>query len=331
MTLVKTEGREGLSLRGRRVWVTGHNGMVGSALMRRLAREGCTLLVADRAAVDLTSQAVTEAWMARHRPEVIFAAAGRVGGIAANATHPAEFLYENLMIAANVIHAAHRVGGVKKLLYLGSSCIYPRDTPQPIREEQLLTGTLEQTNEAYAIAKIAGVKLVEFYARQYGCRFVSAMPTNLYGPNDNFDLETAHVLPALIRRIHEAKVRGQATVAIWGSGRPCREFLHVDDLADACLLVMKRYDQPVPINIGSGSDITIAELAALVARIIGYDGLLTFDSSRPDGTPRKLLDVSKMSALGWMPRIGLGEGIRDTYRHWLTGANGAAAEFAKAV
>jgi len=244
-----------LSLRGKRVWVTGHNGMVGSALVRRLAREDCTLLVADRATVDLTSQAATEAWMARHRPEIIFAVAGRVGGIVANATYPAEFLYQNLMIAANVIHAAHRVG-VKKLLYLGSSCIYPRDTSQPIREEQLLTGALEQTNEAYAIAKIAGVKLVEFYARQYGCRFVSAMPTNLYGPNDNFDLETAHVLPALIRRIHEAKVQGRPTVAIWGSGRPCREFLHVDDLADACVLIMKRYDAPVPINVDTCVNIT---------------------------------------------------------------------------
>jgi GDP-L-fucose synthase len=305
--------------------------MVGSALMRRLAGEDCTLLVADRATVDLTSQAATETWMARHRPEIIFAAAGRVGGIAANATHPAEFLYENLMIAANVIHAAHRIG-VEKLLYLGSSCIYPRDALQPIREEQLLTGALEQTNEGYAIAKIAGVKLVEFYARQYGCRFVSAMPTNLYGPNDNFDLETAHVLPALIRRIHEAKVQGRASVAIWGSGRPRREFLHVDDLADACILVVKRYDEPAPVNIGSGSDIAIAELAALVARIVGYEGRLTFDPSRPDGTPRKLLDVSKMTALGWSPRIGLSEGIRDTLRHWRAVVeSGAAIGLAKAV
>ncbi|MDR6290505.1 GDP-L-fucose synthase [Inquilinus ginsengisoli] len=316
MVLVVAVGREGFDLGGKRVWVTGHNGMVGSALMRRLARENCTLLTADRTTVDLTSQAATEAWMAEERPEVVFAAAGRVGGIAANATHPAEFLYENLMIAANVIHAAHRIG-VEKLLYLGSSCIYPRDTAQPIRESRLLTGPLEGTNEAYAIAKIAGVKLVESYARQYGCRFVSAMPTNLYGPNDNFDLETSHVLPALIRRIHEAKVQGQATVTIWGSGRPRREFLHVDDLADACVAVMKRYDNPTPINIGSGEDVAIADLAGLVARVVGYEGQLAFDPSRPDGTPRKLLDTTKLARLGWRPAIGLEDGIRDTLRYWL--------------
>jgi GDP-L-fucose synthase len=309
---------EGFSLRGKRVWVTGHTGMVGSALMRRLVREECTLLTADRATVDLTSQAATEAWMARKRPEIVFAAAGRVGGIVANVTRPAEFLYENLMIAANVIHAARRFG-VEKLLYLGSSCIYPRDTAQPILENQLLTGPLERTNEAYAIAKIAGVKLVESYARQYQCRFVSAMPTNLYGPNDNFDLETSHVLPALIRRIHDAKVQGQATVTIWGSGRPRREFLHVDDLADACVVVMKRYEEPTPINIGSGEDVTIADLAGLVARIVGYEGQLTFDPSRPDGTPRKLLNITKLAELDWAPAISLDEGIHDTLRHWLAG------------
>ncbi|MGK9171352.1 GDP-L-fucose synthase [Inquilinus limosus] len=310
-------------MRGKRVWVTGHNGMVGSALVRRLKREGCELLLADRSAVDLTCQAATEAWMERERPEIVFAAAARVGGIVANMSCPADFLYENLMITANVIHAAYRTG-VGKLLYLGSSCIYPRDAAQPIREDDLLTGPLEKTNEGYAIAKIAGVKLVETYARQYGCRFVSVMPTNLYGPNDNFDLETSHVLPALIRRIHEAKVQDQPVVTLWGSGRPRREFLHVDDLADACVAVMQRYDQPTPINIGTGTDIPIADLAALVAEIVGYAGGFSFDTSRPDGTPRKLLDVSKMASLGWFPRIGLSEGIRTTYQHWLA-AEGASA------
>lgn len=305
-----------VELRGKRVWVTGHNGMVGSALVRRLEREGCALLLADRSAVDLTCQAATQAWMERERPEVVFAAAARVGGIVANATYPAGFLYENLMITANVIHGAYRTG-VEKLLYLGSSCIYPRDAAQPIREDELLTGPLEKTNEGYSIAKIAGVKLVETYARQYGCRFVSVMPTNLYGPNDNFDLESSHVLPALIRRIHEAKVEDRSIVTLWGSGRPRREFLHVDDLADACVAVMQRYDQPTPINIGAGSDITIAELAALIAEIVGYEGSFSFDSSRPDGTPRKLLDVSKMTGLGWSPTIGLATGIRTTYEHWL--------------
>jgi len=308
--------RPPLELRGKRVWVSGHRGMVGSALVRRLAQEDCTLLIADRTEVDLTSQAATGDWMRRERPEIVFAAAGRVGGIVANATYPAEFLYENLMIAANVIHAAHQIG-VEKLLYLGSSCIYPRDTGQPIREDQLLTGALEKTNEAYAIAKIAGVKLVESYARQYGCRFISAMPTNLYGPHDNFDLETAHVLPALIHRIHEAKVRGQATVEIWGSGRPCREFLHVDDLADACILAMRRYEDPTPINIGTGSDVSVADLALLVAKAVGYTGAFAFDTQRPDGTPRKLLDVGRITRLGWQARIDLDSGIRNTYRWWL--------------
>lgn len=304
------------SLRGKRVWVSGHRGMVGSALVRRLEREDCTLLFVDRAKVDLTSQAATEDWMRRERPEIVFAAAARVGGIVANATYPAEFLYENLMIGANVIHAAYRTG-VEKLLYLGSSCIYPRDTAQPIREDQLLTGALETTNEPYAIAKIAGVKLVECYARQYGCRFTSAMPTNLYGPNDNFDLETSHVLPALIRRIHEAKISDQKTVEIWGSGRPRREFLHVDDLADACVVAMQRYEDPMPINIGTGSDVSIAELAQIVAEVVGYEGAFSFDSHRPDGTPRKLLDIGRIARLGWRAGIDLKSGIRNTYRWWL--------------
>ncbi|MGO4126587.1 GDP-L-fucose synthase family protein [Inquilinus sp. YAF38] len=308
--------RPPLDLRGKRVWVSGHRGMVGSALVRRLAREDCVLLFADRRTVDLTNQAATEAWMRRERPEIIFAAAARVGGIVANATYPAEFLYENLMIGANVIHAAHRVG-VEKLLYLGSSCIYPRDTAQPIREEQLLTGALEKTNEPYAIAKIAGVKMVECYARQYGCRFISAMPTNLYGPNDNFDLETSHVLPALIRRIHEAKIQNQPNVEIWGSGRPRREFLYVDDLADACVITMQRHEDPVPINIGTGADISIADLARTVAKVVGYEGVFAFDASRPDGTPRKLLDIERIARLGWRAATDLESGIRSTYRWWL--------------
>jgi GDP-L-fucose synthase len=311
-----TAAGQQVELRGKRVWVTGHSGMVGSALVRRLAREGCELLLADRSAVDLTCQAATQAWMERERPEIVFAAAARVGGIVANATYPADFLYENLMITANVIHGAYRTG-VEKLLYFGSSCIYPRDAVQPICEDALLTGPLEKTNEGYAIAKIGGVKLVETYARQYGCRFVSVMPTNLYGPNDNFDLETSHVLPALIRRIYEAKRQGQPVVTLWGSGRPRREFLHVNDVADGCVAVMQRYDQPTPINIGAGSDITIVELAALIAEIVGYEGGFSFDSSRPDGTPRKLLDVSKIASLGWSPTIGLAEGIQATFEHWL--------------
>jgi GDP-L-fucose synthase len=313
---------EVLDLRGKRVWVTGHNGLVGSAMVRRLEQEQCRVLVADRSTVDLTCQAATEAWMERERPQIVFAAAARVGGIVANATYPADFLYQNLMITANVIHGAYRTG-VEKLLYLGSSSIYPRDTAQPIREDQLLTGSLEKTNEAYAIAKIAGVKLVETYARQYGCRFVAAMPTNLYGPNDKFDLETSHVLPGLIRRIHEAKVQGQPTVVLWGSGRPRREFLHVDDLADACVALIQCYEQPTPINIGAGFDIAIADLAALIAEIVGYQGSLNFDTSRPDGTPRKLLDVSKITSLGWAPNTGLPEGIWTTYEHWLATGSGA--------
>jgi len=312
-----------IDLRGKRVWVAGHRGMVGSALCRRLASEGCRILTVDRGTVDLTDQAATRAWVGQARPELVFVAAARVGGIIANATYPADFIYDNLMIAANIIDAAHRVG-VEKLLYLGSSCIYPRETAQPIREEQLLTGPLEPTNEPYAVAKIAGIKLAESYARQHGCRFVSALPTSLYGPNDNFDPETSHVLPALIRRFHEAKAAASPTVTIWGSGRPRREFLHVDDLADACVLVMRRHDGPVPLNIGVGADIAIADLAALVADITGYRGQIRFDTTRPDGTPRKLLDVSRMTELGWSPRIDLRHGIADTYRRWLdAGERGA--------
>ncbi|WP_395678445.1 GDP-L-fucose synthase family protein [Inquilinus sp.] len=318
-----------IDLRGKRVWVAGHRGMVGSALCRRLSTEACEILTVDRRTVDLTDQAATNAWVEQARPELVFVAAARVGGIIANATYPADFLYDNLMIAANIVHAAHRVG-VEKLLYLGSSCIYPRETAQPIREEQLLTGALEPTNEPYAVAKIAGLKLAESYARQHGRRFVSALPTSLYGPNDNFDPETSHVLPALIRRFHEAKVAGLPAVTIWGSGRPRREFLHVDDLADACVLVMRRYDGRAPLNIGVGEDIAIADLAALVADITGYRGQILFDTTRPDGTPRKLLDVSRMSALGWSPRIDLRHGIADTYDRWLA-AGGQGAEARRAA
>ena len=311
-----------VDLVGKRVWVAGHRGLVGSALCRRLAQEDCELIVADRAALDLTDQAATSAWMKRMRPEIIFIAAARVGGIAANAARPADFLYENLTIAANIIHAASRIG-VEKLLHLGSSCIYPKETSQPIREEQLLTGSLEPTNEAYAVAKIAGIKLAESYARQYGCRFISAMPCNLYGPGDNFDLETSHVLPALIRKFHQAKSEGRPTVTIWGSGRPRREFLHVDDLAEACMLVMKRYAGPEPINIGAGVDITIAELAMLVAEALEYRGSMIFDPVRPDGTLRKLLDVTRIRALGWKPRVDLRDGIAETYHYWVNDSGAA--------
>lgn len=315
MTAIIEPIRGAVDLTGKRVWVAGHRGMVGSALCRRLGAEACDLIVASRAELDLRDQAATAAWMERTRPDIVFVAAGRVGGIVANASMPADFLFDNLMIAANILHAAHRIG-VEKLLYLGSSCIYPRETAQPIREEQLMTGALEPTNEGYAVAKIAGIKLAESYARQYRSRFVSAMPCNLYGPNDNFDREKSHVLPALIRKFHEAKVDGAPTVTIWGSGRPLREFLHVDDLADACVRVMRHYDGPGPINIGTGADISIADLAALVAEVVGYRGRMVFDTSRPDGTPRKLLDTSRMRELGWLPRIDLRQGIAESYRLW---------------
>lgn len=318
-----TDGAAPMDLRGRRVWVNGHRGMVGSALVRRLAREGCEILTVDHAVVDLTRQRETEDWMAEARPDVVLVAAARVGGILANSTFPAEFLYENLMIGANVLHAAHRIG-VQKLLYLGSSCIYPRDTAQPIREEQLLTGLPEATNEAYAIAKIAGLKLAQAYARQHGRRFISLMPTNLYGPNDNFDLSSSHVMPALIRRIHEGKAAEAPAVTIWGSGRPRREFLHVDDLAEACVLALKRYDGDMPLNVGCGTDIPIADLARLIARVVGYDGRFDFDTAKPDGTPRKLLDIRRLQALGWRPMIGLEDGITQTYRQWLDAGGGNA-------
>jgi GDP-L-fucose synthase len=303
-------------LDGKRVWVAGHRGMVGAALVRRLAAEPCELVLADRQVLDLTRQEAVERWMEKARPQAVIVAAAKVGGVLANATYPAEFLYENLVIETNIIHASARLG-VEKLLFLGSSCIYPRLAPQPIREGALLTGPLEPTNEWYAIAKIAGIKLAEACRRQHGCDFISAQPTNLYGPGDNYDLVTSHVLPALIRKVHESRQRGERQIVVWGSGTPRREFLHVDDCADALVLVLQRYSDAEPINIGSGHDLTILELAHTVAEVLGFAGEIVLDPSKPDGTPRKLMDGTKLKALGWRPRIGLREGIADAYRAFL--------------
>lgn len=302
-----------------RIYVAGHGGMVGSAIWRALEAQGFRQLIGrTRRELDLRDQAAVRRFFAEVRPEFVFLAAARVGGIWANNTQPAEFLYENLMIEANLIEAAAR-SGVRKLLFLGSSCIYPKHAPQPIREEYLLTGPLEPTNEAYAIAKIAGIKLCQAFRREHGCDFISAMPTNLYGPNDNYHPEHSHVLPALIRRFHEAKVTGAPAVTCWGSGNPRREFLHVDDLAEACLFLMRHYSDPQPINVGSGSDLTIRELAELIARVVGYEGEIRWDHSKPDGTPRKLMDSSRIRRLGWQPRIPLEEGIRQAYQEFLQG------------
>ena len=299
-------------LAGARVFVAGHRGMVGAALVRRLATEPVELLTAERAELDLADDAATLAWLRDRRPDVVVVAAARVGGILANATFPVDFLADNLRLELALIRAAHAVG-VRKLLFLGSSCIYPRDCPQPIREDYLLTGPLEPTNEWYALAKIAGIKLCQAYRRQYGCDFVSAMPTNLYGPGDNFDLAASHVAPALLRRLHEAKLAGAPSVAIWGTGTPRREFLHVDDLADACVFLLRRWSGDAPVNVGCGVDLSIAELARLIAEVVGYRGALAFDPSRPDGTPKKLLDVSRLAALGWTARTPLREGLAATY------------------
>jgi GDP-L-fucose synthase len=300
-------------LRGSVIYVTGHRGLVGSALLRRLHAEGFERLVLrTHAEVDLENQQAVEALFDSERPEYVFLAAAKVGGILANSRYPADFIRANLLVQANVIDAAHRFG-VRKLLFLGGSCIYPREAPQPIREESLLTGPLEVTNEAYAIAKIAGIKMCQAYNRQFGTNFISVMPTNLYGPGDNFDLEHSHVLPALLRRFHEAKLSAASSVTVWGTGTPRREFLHVDDLAEACLFLMARYDSSEPINVGFGSDLTITELARLIARVVGYDQRIVFDASKPDGTPRKLLDSGKLERLGWRARIGLEDGIRATY------------------
>jgi GDP-L-fucose synthase len=294
--------------------------MVGAALTRRLQSEGCTLLEVGRGEVDLREQAAVRAWMARERPDAVFVAAATVGGIQANATRPAEFLYDNLMIEANIIEAAHR-NGVEKLLFLGSSCIYPKFAPQPIAEEALLTGTLEPTNEWYAIAKIAGIKLAQAYRRQHGRDFIAAMPTNLYGPGDNFDLKSSHVMPALIRKAHEAKLRGDKEIVMWGTGAPRREFLHVDDCADACVHLMRVYSDHG--HVGSGEDITILELTQLVCRIVGFTGAIAHDLAKPDGTPRKLMSADKLRGLGWQPRIGLEDGIRDAFRAFLETARAA--------
>lgn len=304
-----------LDLRGKRVWVAGHRGMVGSAVVRRLQREECTILTAGREELDLREQAATTRWIRRNRPDVAIIAAARVGGIMANAQYPVDFLYDNLMIGLNAMKACHDVG-VERLLWLASSCIYPREAAQPITEDALLTGPLEPTNEAYAIAKIAGLKLAEAYSRQHGKSFITAMPTNLYGPNDNFDLDTSHVMPALIRKIHDAKMSGSSTVTIWGTGRSIREFLHVDDLADAAVFLTRNYDGREHVNIGSGREISIGELAALVARAVGFEGSFVFDTSKPDGTPRKGLETSKMERLGWKPSIRLEDGIAQLYALW---------------
>ena len=303
-------------LKGKRVYVAGHRGMVGGALLRRLEREHCEVLTATRAELDLSNQAAVGRWFEANKPQAVFLAAAKVGGILANSTLPAEFLYENLILATNVLHAAHEAG-VEKLMFLGSSCIYPRLAAQPLREDALLTGPLEPTNEPYAIAKIAGIKLAEAYRAQYGADFISVMPTNLYGPGDNYHPEHSHVVAALIQRFHEAKVSGAKSVAVWGTGTPRREFLHVDDFADACVHVMRVYSDAGLINIGSGEDMTIAEFARAVARTVGFKGGITFDTSKPDGTPRKLLDVSKLGSLGWHASIGLDAGLRKAYASYL--------------
>ncbi|WP_027554119.1 GDP-L-fucose synthase [Bradyrhizobium sp. Cp5.3] len=306
-------------LRGKSVYVAGHRGMVGSALLRRLAREDVRLVTVDRHEVDLCNQAAVFDWFAKMRPQVVFLAAAKVGGIAANATLRAEFIYDNLAIAANVIHAAHQ-SGAEKLMFLGSSCIYPKLAAQPLREDSMLTGPLEPTNEPYAIAKIAGIKMAEAYRSQYGSDFISVMPTNLYGPGDNYHPEYSHVVAALIRRFHEAKIAGAKTVAVWGTGTPRREFLHADDMADACVHLMKTYSGAELINIGTGEDITIADFAGMVADIIGYRGEITFDTARPDGTPQKLLDVSRLERLGWRATISLEDGLKRAYEAFLAGA-----------
>jgi GDP-L-fucose synthase len=301
-----------------RIFVAGHRGLVGSAVCRRLAQLGfANVLMATRDQLDLRDQAAVNYWFRANRPEYVFLVAGTVGGIMANSTRPAEFIYDNMMIHATVVHSAH-LFGAKKLLYLGSSCIYPRHATQPMKEEELLCGPLEPTNEAYAIAKIAGIKLCQSYRKQYGSDFISAMPTNLYGPNDNFDLNSSHVLPAMIRKFHDAREAGRDEVTVWGTGSPRREFLHVDDLADACVFLMQHYDEASHINVGTGEDVSIKELAEMVRRIVHPDATIIWDTTKPDGTPRKLLDVSRLHALGWRHRIALGEGIESTYQWFLT-------------
>jgi GDP-L-fucose synthase len=306
-------------LQGKRVWVAGHAGMVGSAIARRLQGEGCDILTVPHAELDLTRQAAVEDWLQAHRPHAIFLSAAMVGGILANDTRPADFIYSNLAIQTNVIWAAFRQQ-VEKLVFLGSSCIYPRLAPQPISEAALLTGPLEPTNEWYAIAKIAGLKLCQALRRQYGADFIAAMPTNLYGPGDNFDPERAHVLPALLRKAHEARIQQSARLTVWGSGEPLREFLHVDDCADALVFLMRHYSDAAPVNVGSGTEISIAGLARLALETVGVQAALVFDHGKPDGTPRKLISSARLNALGWRPRIGLRDGLATTYRWFLENA-----------
>jgi GDP-L-fucose synthase len=308
---------QAFDLKGRRIFVAGHRGMVGGALVRRLADEGGTVLTASRQELNLIDQTSVTCWIDDKRPDVIFLAAAKVGGILANATYPAEFLYENLMIEANVIHAAHNAG-VKKLVFLGSTCIYPKLAPQPIKEESLLTGPLETTNEWYAIAKIAGIKLCQAYRQQYGDDFISAQPTNLYGPGDNYDLNNSHVLPALLRKAHTAKQQNAKELIVWGTGTPLREFLHVDDLADAVVHLAKNFSGSEPVNVGSGAEVSIRELATHVCETVGFKGELKFDTTKPDGTPRKLTDTTKLRSLGWDKARSLKQGLTETYAQALT-------------
>jgi GDP-L-fucose synthase len=311
------------SLAGKKVWVAGHRGMVGSAIVRRLEERSIDVLTVGRNEADLRRQDEVEEWMAKSRPDVVFLAAARVGGILANSSFPASFIYDNLMIEANIIHAAFTTG-VSKLLFLGSTCIYPKYAKQPIDEEALLTGPLEPTNEWYAVAKIAGIKLVQAYRREYGCDFISAMPTNLYGQNDNFDLKTSHVLSALMHKIYDAKSSGAPTVEIWGTGTPRREFLHVDDAASACVFLVENYSDSLHINIGTGVDLTISELAERIAKAVGYEGSFVYDTSKPDGPPRKCSDPTRIRNMGWAPAIDFESGLRATYE-WFV-AHGAVAE-----
>ena len=315
--------RTSFELKGKRVFVAGHRGMVGAALVQRLAQEDIELLTVGRNEIDLRDQAAVFGWFAKRRPQAVFLAAAKVGGIVANNTLRAEFIYDNLIIATNVIHAAP-LNGAEKLMFLGSSCIYPKLAPQPLREDSMLTGLLEPTNEPYAIAKIAGIKMVEAYRSQYGSDFINVMPTNLYGPGDNYHPEYSHVVAALIRRFHDAKLSGVSNVVVWGTGTPRREFLYVDDMADACVHLMKTYSDQELVNIGTGQDITIAEFARVVAAAVGYKGGISFDPSRPDGTPRKLLDVSRLAKLGWSARTSLEDGIRLAYRAYLSESKQAA-------
>jgi GDP-L-fucose synthase len=315
--------RTPFELKGKTVFVAGHGGMVGGALLRRLASQDVKLLTASRSEVDLRDQAAVDKWFDAKRPQAVFLAAAKVGGIVANNTLRGEFIYDNLIIATNVIHAAH-ISGAEKLMFLGSSCIYPKLGSQPLREDSMLTGPLEPTNEPYAIAKIAGIKMVEAYRSQYGCDFINVMPTNLYGPGDNYHPEYSHVVAALIRRFHEAKIAGLSNVVVWGTGTPRREFLYVDDMADACIHLMKVYSDEKLVNIGTGEDITIAEFARVVAATVGYTGGISFDASRPDGTPRKLLDVSRLTELGWRARISLQDGIKLAYHAFLNEQKQAA-------